>query len=80
MIFFLKKILAQNVPQLKNNFHVRLYGNIFKILKSPNSQHIFWKTLYLYLNKYLEHTKFDIKTLFVVKTTWIFWLIHVNIN
>ncbi len=36
-----------------NNFHAQLYGNIFKI---PNLQCIFWKTIYLYLNKYLEHT------------------------
>jgi hypothetical protein len=33
----------------------------------------FWKILYLYLNKYLEHTKSDIKKLFVVKATCIFW-------
>jgi len=40
----------------------------------------FLEKLYLYLNKYLEHTKSDIKKLFVVKATCIFWLIDVNIN
>ncbi len=61
MILYLKKILAQNFPQLKNDFHVQLYGNIFKFFKIQNSQRFFWKVLYLYLNKYLEHTKSDIK-------------------
>jgi hypothetical protein len=76
MIFYFKKILAQ----LKNNFHVQFYGNFFNFFKIPNLQCIFSKILHLYLNKYLEHKNYDIKKLFVVKVTCIFWLINVNIN